>query len=128
MSKINKRLGEPVDIELAEQALKVLSSKGVLSVLEELACGAKRHNELARAVKVDHKTLDKTLRRLQDAQLVVREVHPVPLRVNYRLTAHANGVMHAVAGLATVWRTCGRSEAGDRRYPGSTLRPTRTAS
>ncbi|TDV49944.1 winged helix-turn-helix transcriptional regulator [Actinophytocola oryzae] len=117
-----------MDIELAEQAIKVLSSKGVLSVLEELACGTRRHNELARAVKVDHKTLDKTLRRLQDADLVVREVHPVPLRVHYRLTAHASGVLHAVAGLATEWRTCTRSEARDRRYPGSTLRPTRTAS
>jgi DNA-binding HxlR family transcriptional regulator len=119
-----------MDIELAEQAIKVLSCKGVLPVLEELTCGVRRHNELARAVKVDHKTLDKTLRRLQDAHLVVREVHPVPLRVNYRLTAHAKGVLHAVAGLATVWRSvpCVRPETGERRYPDSALRHTRTAS
>lgn len=120
-----------MDVGLAVEAVKVLSGKGALPVLAELACGARRHNELARAVKVDHKTLDKTLRRLQEAKLVVREVHPAPLRVNYRLTAHAGGVLLAVADLAAVWQTvtCVRPETGNRRYQGPALRPTaRTAS
>jgi DNA-binding HxlR family transcriptional regulator len=94
-----------MDVNAAGEAVRVLSGKGTLPVLIELACGARRHNELARVLDVDHKTLDKTLRRLQEARLVIREVTPAPLRVDYRLAPHARTVLLAIDDLATVWKS-----------------------
>jgi DNA-binding HxlR family transcriptional regulator len=93
-----------MDVDTAGAAVQLLSGKGTLAVLHELAGGPKRHNELARALGVEHKPLDRTLRRLQDARLVLREVHPVRLQVRYRLAPEARPVLSMLDELARAWR------------------------
>jgi DNA-binding HxlR family transcriptional regulator len=53
--------------------IEIIASKWTLSVMAELSEGPKRHNELSRALNVDHKQLGRALRRLQQARVVCRE-------------------------------------------------------
>jgi DNA-binding HxlR family transcriptional regulator len=106
-----------MDLHSAGDAVHLLSCKGTLEVIDELMDGPKRHNELARVLGIDHKPLDRTLRRLQAARLVVREVQPVPLRVSYRLAPEAKRLLPALNELAKAWR------ALDRCHPASDGRP-----
>lgn len=96
-----------MDLHSAGDAVNLLSCKGSLEVIDELMDGPKRHNELARVLGIDHKPLDRTLRRLQTAGLVVREVQPDPLRVSYRLAPEAKRLLPALNELAKAWRARG---------------------
>lgn len=104
-----------MDLNSAGDAVQLLSCKGTLPILEELVDGPKRHNELARGLGIDHKSLDRTLRRLQAARLVVREVQPVPLRVTYRLAPEAEPLLPALNDLGRAWHTLRRRGPDDDR-------------
>lgn len=110
-----------MDLHSAGDAVQLLSCKGTLEVIDKLVDGPKRHNELARVLGIDHKPLDRTLRRLQAARLVVREVQPVPLRVSYRLAPEAKPLLPALNALARAWHALGPGcrPVGDGR-PGPT--------
>lgn len=113
-----------MDVDTAGAAVQLLSGKGTLAVLHELADGPRRHNELARALGVEHKTLDRTLRRLQDARLVLREVHPVRLQVRYRLAPEAGPVLGRLAELARAWRCLGSPEFDAEPVGSTASRPS----
>lgn len=70
------------------QLLATLSDKWVTLVLDALADGALRYNELSRIVAgASQKMLTQTLRTLERDGLVSRTVTPsVPVRVDYELT------------------------------------------
>lgn len=105
-----------MDLHSAGDAVQLLSCKGTLEVIDKLVDGPKRHNELARVLGIDHKPLDRTLRRLQAARLVVREVQPVPLRVSYRLAPEARPLLPALNALARAWHGLGPCRSvGDGR-------------
>jgi DNA-binding HxlR family transcriptional regulator len=71
------------------QLLATLSDKWVTLVLDALADGPLRYNELSRIVAgASQKMLTQTLRTLEHDGLVSRSVTPtVPVRVDYALTA-----------------------------------------
>ena len=72
----------------SRQLLDRLSDKWVSLVLQALANGPQRYNEIARAVAgVSQKMLTQTLRTLERDGLATRTVTPtVPTRVDYELT------------------------------------------
>jgi len=83
--------------------IMTLAGKWTLPVLRALAAGPLRHNELARALEpaARVRALDATLRRLQAADLVAREVHPgSPPGVSYRLTALCRSLLPYLAALS----------------------------
>lgn len=98
------------DWQAAYDAVNFLARKWVIAVLTELANGPRRHNELARAIGVDHRSLDRVLAQLQSANLVEREVDVAapPLQVYYRLPPRAAEVRQPLAELTNWWqRSCG---------------------
>lgn len=94
-----------------------MAGKWALPILRELADGPKGHNELLRALHVEHRSLDRALRRLEDARVVSRDVQPTPLRVRYRLTPGARPLLLELSELADVWRDHCRAGEGGRRWP-----------
>lgn len=92
---------EPAAVGTIERALRQLSGKWTLRVLWELWGGTLRFNELRRRVPgVTQHMLTSTLRDLEAAGLVLREVYPdVPPRVQYTLSEEGRRlqpVFHAV--------------------------------
>lgn len=96
---------------LAERAVEAVSGRWVTTVLLELARGGeRRHNDLARATGVEHKTLGRVLRRLERLGLVEREVdlsHGYP-HVNYMATAWGRSFAEP-AQMLERWWTKGRT-------------------
>lgn len=106
-----------LDWQAAHEAIQYLSSKWILAVVAELALEPKGHNDLARATGVlDHKSLDRALRRLETAGLVHRTVRNPPHsspRVSYRLTDKAYALLPLLQELASWWHVPG---LGPRLY------------
>lgn len=98
------------DWEAAHEALSFLARKWVIAVLIELAHGPRRHNELARAIGADHRSLDRVLAQLQSADLIERKVDTArsPLQVHYQLTPRATTLQRPLAELANWWQRRGR--------------------
>lgn len=73
---------------VSRKMLDLLGNKWSVRVMYELASGAKRYNELQRNVEgISFKMLTKTLRQLEQDNLVHREAMPViPPHVEYSLT------------------------------------------
>ncbi len=71
-----------------ETTLLLISDKWVVLILRDLMTGTKRFNELMRSVTgVSQKVLTEKLRRMEENELVAREVFPeIPPRVEYSLT------------------------------------------
>jgi len=89
--------------ENAAAVIDVLGAKWVLRVVQVLEPGPLRHNELQRHVNGIHATvLDDTLRRLEAAGLVHREVQPsaTPPGVTYGLTSLGNSIPPLVAAIS----------------------------
>jgi DNA-binding HxlR family transcriptional regulator len=82
----------------------VVSGKWLLPVMAELVDGPKRHNQLSRAVQLDHKRLGRVLRRAQEAQIVTREADTSRPRfaVQYRLTGYGKDLVSILAALGSV--------------------------
>lgn len=91
------------DWHAAGRAISLVSGKWTLPVLAELAESPKSYNELARAVGTDHKTLARTLSRLQADDLVLRDSRGCR-RVTYLLAPRAQGMANLVEALACWWQ------------------------
>jgi len=92
------------DWQAAGQAISLVSGKWTVPVLSELRKSPKSYNELARAVGADHKTLARTLRRLQAENLVVREPKGCQ-RVTYSLAPRAREITDLIEALACWWQS-----------------------
>lgn len=68
-----------------------------------LTDGPKRHNELSRAVKIDHKRLGRVLRQAQQAQIVTRyaDASTEQARVRYQLTRYGKDLLPILAELGS---------------------------
>ncbi|MGH3629313.1 MAG: winged helix-turn-helix transcriptional regulator [Sciscionella sp.] len=97
------------DVVAARAAIALISSKWAVPVLEALEHGPRSYNELSRAVDLDHKSLDRTLRRLRRHILVERGACRLgadpELRVRYRLTPRARGMLNVIDALGDWWRS-----------------------
>ncbi len=85
-------------------ALEVLGGRWSLIVLYWLADGTRRFSDLQRLIPdVSHKMLTSTLRQLESAGLVDRQVYPeVPPRVEYSLSEHGRST-RPVIEVVRVW-------------------------
>jgi DNA-binding HxlR family transcriptional regulator len=90
--------------EAVSVGVEVVSGKWLLPVMAELVRGPKRHNELSRAVQLDHKRLGRVLRRAQEAQIVTREadVSGPQFSVQYRLTGYGKDLLSILAALGSL--------------------------
>lgn len=95
-----------IDWGAARAAVEVISGKWTLAVLSKLAEGTKGFNELAAATGMENKALERTLRNLEGAHLVVRQVWTTRsrLRARYCLTPQARSLMVPLDQLARWWR------------------------
>ena len=96
---------DPVnDWQAVERAISLVSGKWTVPVLGELRKSPRNYNELARAVGTDHKTLARTLQRLQAENLVLRESQGGQ-RVTYRLAPRAREITRLIDALAGWWQS-----------------------
>lgn len=103
----------------AQDAIAVVSGKWVLAVLQALVPGPLRHNELHRAVGsgIRPQVLDDTLRRLEAAGIVIRQVRAgTPPAVSYELSRAGRSLSAPLAGLAA-WVGEHRAELRNLRDP-----------
>lgn len=84
------------------EVLRLLSDKWSMLVLTLLGRQPYRFNELHRTIDgISQRMLTRTLRGLEGAGLVLREVHPtVPPSVEYRLTPLGQSLLGPLSGLA----------------------------
>jgi DNA-binding HxlR family transcriptional regulator len=89
------------DWHAVHSGIEIVASKWALSVMAELSAGRRRHNELSRALDVDHKQLGRALRRLQQAHVVARKtvVDHQQLQVWYQLTPAGRDLLPLLAAL-----------------------------
>lgn len=94
-----------IDWRATRAAVETVSGKWTLVVLAELAEGDKGYNELAIVTQLNHKAMDRTLHRLESAQLVDRHVNVERsrLRVQYSLTSRARCLLGPLDELARWW-------------------------
>lgn len=89
----------------AQFTLRLLGGKWVIPIIEVLSARPRRHGELRRALgpAVHEKVLTETLRRMEDARLVDREVQPgLSPTVLYGLTELGLSLLEPMRHLA-VW-------------------------
>lgn len=84
--------------------LDMVSRRWTLPVMEELARGARSHNDLARVTNLENQQLDRTLRPLVRHGLVHRKVHAAtpPIRVYYSLTPRGKAILDSLYELREV--------------------------
>ena len=87
----------------AQAVIEVISRKWAVQVLEALAQGPRRHNELLRAIDngIHVSVMDDTLSHLDQAGLVRREASAAPPPATwYRLTDLGQSVLDPITSLA----------------------------
>lgn len=100
----------------AQTVIDMISRKWVVQILEALAEGPRRHNDLLRTVNngIHPSVLDATLGHLDQAGLVRREASTTPpLATWYQLTGLGQSLLGQVASLAQ-WADENRSAPGSR--------------
>jgi DNA-binding HxlR family transcriptional regulator len=87
----------------ARQVLDLIADKWTVLIIYALSTDTRRYNELKRMIGgVTNKMLTQTLRRLEDYDIVHREVYPeIPPRVEYSLTPLGHNLADLVGGLIT---------------------------
>lgn len=99
--------------------LQRIGDKWTVLVVQTLADGSKRFNELRREIpSVSQRMLTLTLRNLERDGLVSRTVTPsIPPRVDYELTELGQSLQKPICGLAT-WATenVGAIDAAQKRF------------
>lgn len=99
--------------------LQRIGDKWTVLVVQTLADGPKRFNELRREIpSVSQRMLTLTLRNLERDGLVSRTVTPsIPPRVDYELTQLGQSLQKPICGLAS-WATenVGAIEAAQKRF------------
>jgi DNA-binding HxlR family transcriptional regulator len=90
-----------VEWEKISDLLDLVSRRWTLPVMDELARGARSHNDLARVTNLENQQLDRTLRPLVRRGLVHRMVHAAtpPVRVYYSLTPRGRAVLESLSEL-----------------------------
>ncbi|MBR1693715.1 MAG: helix-turn-helix transcriptional regulator [Lachnospiraceae bacterium] len=68
-------------------AQQLLSGKWAILIMQSLACGPKRFNQIQKGIDITQATLTNHLKNLEEEGLITRTVYPeVPPRVEYELT------------------------------------------
>jgi DNA-binding HxlR family transcriptional regulator len=100
-------LHEPDECRSISEVLARVGDKWTVLVVSQLGGGAKRFNELRRALgSISQRMLTLTLRQLERDGLVTRTVFPtIPPRVDYALTKLGRSLLEPVNGLAAWART-----------------------
>lgn len=99
----------------AQAVIDVISRKWAMQVLDALAAGQRRHNELLRAIDngIHTSVMDDTLSHLHQAGLVQRQTTATtPPATWYQLTDLGESLLDQVAALAQ-WADEHRSELND---------------
>lgn len=93
----------PINWDAVGAGIETISGKWMLPVMAALTDGPKRHNELSRAVKIDHKRLGRVLRQAQQAQIVTRyaDASTEQARVRYQLTRYGKDLLPILAELGS---------------------------
>lgn len=94
-------------IERAQFALGLLGGKWVVPIVYVLASRPSRHGELRRALgpKLHEKVLTETLRRMEEARLIQRDVvAQIPPSVSYSLTDAGRSLLEPIQHLSE-WTT-----------------------
>ena len=91
-----------MEIAGVQAAVGVLSSKWSVAILAELSGGTRRFNELLRTIEgISRRMLAATLRRLEEAGLITRQVYAaVPVRVEYDLSPAGTELFAALRPLS----------------------------
>ena len=114
-------LHDPEDCRAMSDLLARVGDKWTVLVVAELGNGAKRFNEIRRALgSISQRMLTLTLRALERDGLVVRTVFPtIPPRVEYELTKLGRSLLEPVNGLG-LWVRKNRHAIQDarRRFDG----------
>jgi DNA-binding HxlR family transcriptional regulator len=93
-----------IDWEAAQGAVRILSGKWTLLVLNKLINGPLGYNLLARETGLDTKTLSRYLYNMESAGLVERSLKSErPVRVEYILTPHSIKLLELLAEMAN-WK------------------------
>ena len=102
-----RHLHEPEECRSISEVLSRVGDKWTVLVVSQLGGGAKRFNELRRALgSISQRMLTLTLRQLERDGLVTRTVFPtIPPRVDYELTKLGRSLLDPVNGLAAWART-----------------------
>jgi DNA-binding HxlR family transcriptional regulator len=92
-----------IDWDAVSIVIDIVSCKWVLAVVAELADGPKRHNQLSRALQLDHKRLGRVLRRAQQGQIVTRNADVVrpQLHAQYELTRYGQDLLPILAAFGS---------------------------
>jgi len=115
-SRIPRNLEVPEDCRAVSEVLSHIGDKWTVLVVSTLGDGAKRFNELRRALgSISQRMLTLTLRALERDGLVTRTVFPaVPPRVDYALTKLGRSLLEPVSGLGS-WARKNRAAIQDAR-------------
>jgi len=113
---IPSNLHDPEDCRAMSDLLARVGDKWTVLVVAELGNGAKRFNEIRRALgSISQRMLTLTLRALERDGLVVRTVFPtIPPRVEYELTKLGRSLLEPVSGLG-LWVRKNRQAIQDAR-------------
>jgi DNA-binding HxlR family transcriptional regulator len=115
-SMIPSNLHVPEDCRAVSEVLDRVGDKWTVLVVVELGNGAKRFNEIRRALgSISQRMLTLTLRALERDGLVLRTVFPtIPPRVEYALTELGRSLLEPVSGLG-LWARRNRAVIEDAR-------------
>src|ERR1044072_4127805 len=106
----------PEDCRAVSEVLARVGDKWTILVVGELGNGAKRFNEIRRALgSISQRMLTLTLRGLERDGLVTRTVFPtIPPKVEYELTRLGRSLLEPVSGIG-LWARKNMSAIADAR-------------
>jgi DNA-binding HxlR family transcriptional regulator len=109
----------PEDCRAVSEVLSRVGDKWTILVVSELGNGAKRFNEIRRALgSISQRMLTLTLRGLERDGLVTRTVFPtIPPKVEYELTRLGRSLLEPVSGIG-LWARQNRAaiQAARQRF------------
>lgn len=113
----------PEDCRAVSEVLSRVGDKWTILVVSELGNGAKRFNEIRRALgSISQRMLTLTLRGLERDGLVTRTVFPtIPPKVEYELTKLGRSLLEPVSGIG-LWARQNRTaiQAARQRFDAAT--------
>jgi len=116
---IPANLHVPEDCRAVSEVLARIGDKWTILVVSELGPGAKRFNEIRRALgSISQRMLTLTLRGLERDGLVTRTVFPtIPPKVEYELTRLGRSLLEPVSGIG-LWARQNRAaiQAARQRF------------
>jgi len=115
-SMLPSNLHVPEDCRAVSEVLSRVGDKWTILVVSELGNGAKRFNEIRRALgSISQRMLTLTLRGLERDGLVTRTVFPtIPPRVDYELTKLGRSLLDPVSGIG-LWARQNRAAIHEAR-------------